>query len=77
MDQQHDNHNFGRFDLNEIATSFPPTAETLLIDTYPRCPTRPLPLIPRTLRLLSLLHIRLHPRPQNLRFHDQKSCVLA
>jgi hypothetical protein len=34
VDQQHDNRNFGRFDLNEIATSFPPTAETLLIDTY-------------------------------------------
>jgi mannose-6-phosphate isomerase-like protein (cupin superfamily) len=34
VDQQHDNRNFGRFDLNEIASSFPPTAETLLIDTY-------------------------------------------
>jgi mannose-6-phosphate isomerase-like protein (cupin superfamily) len=34
MDQQHDSHGFGRFDLNEIATSFPATAETLLIDTY-------------------------------------------
>jgi mannose-6-phosphate isomerase-like protein (cupin superfamily) len=34
MDQQHDSHGSGRFDLNEIATSFPATAETLLIDTY-------------------------------------------
>lgn len=25
---------FGRFDLNEIAKSFPPTADTLLLDTY-------------------------------------------
>jgi mannose-6-phosphate isomerase-like protein (cupin superfamily) len=25
---------FGRFDLNEIAKSFPPAAETLLLDTY-------------------------------------------
>ena len=34
MDQQHGSRNFGRFDLNEIATSFPATAETLLVDTY-------------------------------------------
>jgi len=25
---------FGRFNLNEVAKSFPPTAETLLLDTY-------------------------------------------
>ena len=25
---------FGRFDLNEVVKSFPPTAETLLLDTY-------------------------------------------
>jgi mannose-6-phosphate isomerase-like protein (cupin superfamily) len=34
VNQQHDNGSFGRFDLNEIATSFPATAETLLIDRY-------------------------------------------
>jgi quercetin dioxygenase-like cupin family protein len=34
MDQQHANHSFGRFDLNEIAAAFPATAKTLLLDTY-------------------------------------------
>jgi mannose-6-phosphate isomerase-like protein (cupin superfamily) len=34
VDQQHETHSFGRFDLNEIATSFPATAETLLLDRY-------------------------------------------
>src|ERR1700688_803586 len=34
MDQQGQNPRFGRFDLNEIAKSFPATAETLLLDTY-------------------------------------------
>jgi mannose-6-phosphate isomerase-like protein (cupin superfamily) len=35
MGQQHIKpHTFGRFDLNEIAASFPATAETLLLDTY-------------------------------------------
>jgi quercetin dioxygenase-like cupin family protein len=34
VDQQHETHSFGRFDLNEIATSFPATAETLLLDMY-------------------------------------------
>jgi mannose-6-phosphate isomerase-like protein (cupin superfamily) len=34
VDQQHENHSFGRFDLNEIAAAFPATAETLLLDTY-------------------------------------------
>ena len=34
MDQQDQSPDFGRFDLNEIAKSFPETAETLLVDTY-------------------------------------------
>jgi quercetin dioxygenase-like cupin family protein len=34
MDQQDKKPTFGRFDLNEIARSFPQTAETLLLDTY-------------------------------------------
>ena len=34
MDQQDQSPDFGRFDLNEIAKSFPETAETLLLDTY-------------------------------------------
>jgi mannose-6-phosphate isomerase-like protein (cupin superfamily) len=34
MNQQGQSPRFGRFDLNEIAKSFPATAETLLLDTY-------------------------------------------
>ena len=34
MNQQDQTPDFGRFDLNEIAKSFPETAETLLVDTY-------------------------------------------
>jgi quercetin dioxygenase-like cupin family protein len=34
VDQQRENHSFGRFDLNEIAAAFPAAAETLLLDTY-------------------------------------------
>src|SRR5882762_1422191 len=34
MNQQGQSPRFGRFDLNEIAKSFPATAETLLVDTY-------------------------------------------
>jgi mannose-6-phosphate isomerase-like protein (cupin superfamily) len=34
VDQQHKDHSFGHFDLNEIAAAFPATAETLLLDTY-------------------------------------------
>jgi mannose-6-phosphate isomerase-like protein (cupin superfamily) len=34
VDQQHEKHSFGRFDLNEMAAAFPATAETLLLDTY-------------------------------------------
>jgi quercetin dioxygenase-like cupin family protein len=34
VDQQHENHSFGRLDLNEIAAALPGTAETLLLDTY-------------------------------------------
>jgi quercetin dioxygenase-like cupin family protein len=34
VDQQHEDHSFGHFDLNEIAAAFPATAETLLLDTY-------------------------------------------
>jgi mannose-6-phosphate isomerase-like protein (cupin superfamily) len=32
--ERKDGRAFGRFDINEIAKSFPPTAETLLLDTY-------------------------------------------
>jgi mannose-6-phosphate isomerase-like protein (cupin superfamily) len=34
MDPHEQQPRFGRFDLNEIARSFPATAETLLLDTY-------------------------------------------
>ena len=34
MNQQGQGPRFGRFDLNEIAKSFPAMAETLLVDTY-------------------------------------------
>jgi mannose-6-phosphate isomerase-like protein (cupin superfamily) len=34
MDQQCGRRGFGRFDLNEIARTFPATSETLLLDTY-------------------------------------------
>jgi quercetin dioxygenase-like cupin family protein len=34
VDEQHEDHSFGHFDLNEIAAAFPATAETLLLDTY-------------------------------------------
>jgi quercetin dioxygenase-like cupin family protein len=34
VDQQHEKHSFGRFDLNKIAAAFPATAETLLLDRY-------------------------------------------
>jgi quercetin dioxygenase-like cupin family protein len=34
MAKQDKSQTFGRFDLNEIARSFPETAETLLLDTY-------------------------------------------
>jgi quercetin dioxygenase-like cupin family protein len=34
VDQQRENHSFGRFDLNKIAAAFPAAAETLLLDTY-------------------------------------------
>ena len=34
MDQHHETHSFGRFDLNEIAAAFPAEAETLLLDRY-------------------------------------------
>ncbi len=34
MDQQEKSPDFARFDLNEVAKSFPETATTLLLDTY-------------------------------------------
>jgi mannose-6-phosphate isomerase-like protein (cupin superfamily) len=34
MDKEDQNPRFARFDLNEVAKSFPETAETLLLDTY-------------------------------------------
>jgi mannose-6-phosphate isomerase-like protein (cupin superfamily) len=34
MDRQTEDHDFARFDVREIARSFPETSETLLIDTY-------------------------------------------
>lgn len=34
MDQQENGHDLGRFDLNQIARTFPDHAETLLLDRY-------------------------------------------
>ncbi|MGO1077225.1 cupin domain-containing protein [Inquilinus sp. CA228] len=34
MKPENDRPAFGRFDVNEIARSFPPTSDTLLLDTY-------------------------------------------
>ena len=34
MKPESDRSSFGRFDVNDIARSFPPTSDTLLLDTY-------------------------------------------